>query len=718
MRLFCLASSRTAIALLCARRSNAFATPVVRLASGHLEKHNKQNETEEDPWAHLPVIGHPKRASLNDHPIPQGSWQTNYDNQQRMYSMQLYASLAFLGGTLFYIWYADPFHIDKVLAPRKFMKNPPAFESPVLEPRFDAHLPPLEDRAVMRRNALVPEETALFKEATVPSSFAGTETQKTLAPVEKTQPLQATEVKSKPPATHAVPVVPDDAPDIPSHVPYLIVGGGTAAFAAFRAIRTNNPSAAVLVVTDEYYPPYMRPPLTKEMWFSDDTQKDNLKFRAMNGKERSLFFEHRDFFLEPRALPYTENGGLAVLKNTRVTGLDPNAQKVVLENGTEIHYDRCLLAPGASPRSLPAFDNASEELAERVTLYRGIDSFRDVNTAMKSAKRIAVIGGGFLGSEIASSLSRRGKDQGLEVVQIFPEKGCLSKILPEYLSDHLTQKMVSVDGVKVIPHNSVVSANLTAEGVNLKLKDNQQVVADHVVVAVGVTPNTDLAAGAGLEVDQEIGGYRVNAELQAEKNLWVAGDAASFFDVTLGRRRIEHHDHAVATGRTAGENMAGLGKSFNHQSMFWSDIGPEIGFEAVGLVDSSLETVAVFAKDSALPGSRDSPSLKGDASQEKVENFQLSSLKIPDASSDDYGRGVIFYLKDRIIVGVLLWNVFSHISTARKIVTAQKTFEDLSELSKLFILHEDEPETEKKNEKDTKEIPKTHLEGQTAVAAK
>lgn len=83
------------------------------------------------------------------------------------------------------------------------------------------------------------------------------------------------------------------------------------------------------------------------------------------------------------------------------------------------------------------------------------------------------------------------------------------------------------------------------------------------IVAVGVQPNTDLAKTSNLETDPKIGGFLVNAELEARSNLWVAGDAACFFDVKLGRRRVEHHDHAVTSGRLAGENMTGAGNSTN-----------------------------------------------------------------------------------------------------------------------------------------------------------
>jgi programmed cell death 8 (apoptosis-inducing factor) len=129
------------------------------------------------------------------------------------------------------------------------------------------------------------------------------------------------------------------------------------------------------------------------------------------------------------------------------------------------------------------------------------------------------------------------------------------------------------------------------------------------VVAIGVEANTDFAEDSNLEVDPEQGGFLVNAELEARSNLWVAGDAACFYDVKLGRRRIEHHDNAVISGKLAGENMVGARKPYTHQSILWSDLGPEVGFEAIGIIDSSLETVGVFVKAST-PEPTDDENLK------------------------------------------------------------------------------------------------------------
>ncbi|PIO36682.1 hypothetical protein AB205_0159270 [Aquarana catesbeiana] len=178
---------------------------------------------------------------------------------------------------------------------------------------------------------------------------------------------------------------------------------------------------------------------------------------------------------------------------------------------------------------------------------------------------------------------------------MFPESGNMGKVLPEYLS-HWTTEKVKREGVNVLTDAVVKSVCYRDGKLHIHLKDGRQVQTDHIVAAVGLEPNTELAKSGGLELDGDFGGYRVNAELQARNNVWVAGDAACFYDIKLGRRRVEHHDHAVVSGRLAGENMTGVAKPYWHQSMFWSDLGPEVGYEAIGIVDSALPTVGVFAK--------------------------------------------------------------------------------------------------------------------------
>uniref|UniRef100_A0A4W3H6M6 Apoptosis-inducing factor 1, mitochondrial n=1 Tax=Callorhinchus milii TaxID=7868 RepID=A0A4W3H6M6_CALMI len=485
---------------------------------------------------------------------------------------------------------------------------------------------------------------------------------------------------------------------VPPHVPFLLIGGGTASFAAARSIRARDPGARVLIISDEPDLPYMRPPLSKELWFSDDaTVTETLKFKQWNGKERSIFFQPPSFYIQPRDLPYMENGGVAVLTSHKVVQMDARGNKVWLDNGAEITYDKCLIATGGSPRNIPALERAGEDVRKRTTLFRRIEDFRSLEQIMKQVKSIVIIGGGFLGSELACALGKHGTS-GVEVKQIFPEKGNMGKILPDYLSNWTTEK-VRKEGVNVMPNTFVKSAKYIGGKVVLTLKGGQTIEADHVVAAVGLEPNVEMAKTGGLEVDSDFGGFRVNAELQARSNIWVAGDAACFYDIKLGRRRVEHHDHAVVSGRLAGENMTGAAKPYWHQSMFWSDLGPDVGYEAIGIVDSNLPTVAVFAKATVkdTPKAATEESGTGIRSESETEAVATTvsvpagaaSIALPPEEGEEYGKGVIFYLREKVVVGILLWNIFNRMPVARKVIKDGEKHDDLNEVAKLFNIHED-----------------------------
>ncbi|XP_022086812.1 apoptosis-inducing factor 1, mitochondrial-like [Acanthaster planci] len=440
----------------------------------------------------------------------------------------------------------------------------------------------------------------------------------------------------------------------------------------------------------------MRPPLSKEFWFSKDRESiASLKFTQWNGKERSILFEPDSFYCDPTELSERENGGVAIFKGHKVVSLDVHKKAVILDDGKVVKYDKCLLATGGTPRNLPAFRKAGEEVKKRTTLFRNIKDFQKLDEISQEAKSIVIIGGGFLGSELACALGRRGKETGLKVTQVFPEKGNMGRVLPEYLSKWTTKK-VKNEGVNVIPNVFLKSAGFdkSEEKVVVRLNDGQQLPADHVVLAVGLQPNVDLARESGLEIDDDLGGYRVNAELEARSDVFVAGDAACFYDIKLGRRRVEHHDHAVVSGRLAGENMTGGKKPYWHQSMFWSDLGPEVGYEAIGIVDASLPTVGVFAK--ATP--KDTPKAVVEETGESVRSESESvaaatppapnMAKVAPVATEDYGKGVVFYLKNNMVVGVVLWNVFNKMPIARKVIKEGKEYSDLSDLAKLFNIHE------------------------------
>uniref|UniRef100_A0A8C0JET5 Apoptosis inducing factor mitochondria associated 1 n=1 Tax=Chelonoidis abingdonii TaxID=106734 RepID=A0A8C0JET5_CHEAB len=438
---------------------------------------------------------------------------------------------------------------------------------------------------------------------------------------------------------------PSARPECPSHAPFLLIGGGTAAFAAARSIRARDPGARVLIVSEDPDLPYMRPPLSKELWFSEDPNvTETLRFKQWNGKERSIYFQPPSFYVPARDLPYTENGGVAVLSGKKVVHMDVRGNVVKLDDGTQISYDKCLIATGGSPRNLPAIERAGKDVQQRLTLFRKIEDFKALEKISREVKSITIIGGGFLGSELACALGRKGQAAGLEVIQMFPENGNMGKVLPEYLSNWTTDK-VKREGVNVMPNAVVKSVCVCGNRLVIKLKDGRKVETDHIVAAVGLEPNVELAKSAGLEVDSDFGGFRVNAELQARSNIWVAGDAACFYDIKLGRRRVEHHDHAVVSGRLAGENMTGAAKPYWHHDALY------------------FATLQLLACSPSTP-------------------------QVPK-QGEDYGKGVIFYIRDKVVVGIVLWNIFNRMPIARKIIKDGEEHADLNEVAKLFNIHED-----------------------------
>uniref|UniRef100_A0A8C6WPY5 Apoptosis-inducing factor 1, mitochondrial n=1 Tax=Neogobius melanostomus TaxID=47308 RepID=A0A8C6WPY5_9GOBI len=549
----------------------------------------------------------------------------------------------------------------------------------------------------------VPESDAVPpSEESIPATEAPAEEPVTEAPPEEAPPPAQPETVQEAPAEHAAeshPEAPEPAPvlpTVPSHAPYLLIGGGTASFAAARSIRAREPGAKVLIVTDEPDLPYMRPPLSKELWFSDDpTGTETLRFKQWNGKERSIYFQPPSFYIKPEDLTTAENGGVAVLSGKKVIQMDVRGNKVKLDDDTEISYDKCLIATGGTPRNLQVIERAGEEVMKRTTMFRKIEDFKSLDKVSRNVKSLTIIGGGFLGSELACALGRRSAESSLEVIQMFPEKGNMGKVLPEYLSNWTTQKVMR-EGVKIVSEALVKSVAFKDDKLEIKLKDGRKVETDHIVAAVGLEPNVDLAKSAGLEVDSDFGGFRVNSELQARSNIWVAGDAACFYDIRLGRRRVEHHDHAVVSGRLAGENMTGASKPYWHQSMFWSDLGPDIGYEAIGIVDSSLPTVGVFAKATSKDTPKAATEQSGTGIRSESETEATASSPVASStpapvveSKDEYGKGVIFYLRDKVVVGIILWNVFNRMPVARKIIKDGEEHADLNEVAKLFNIHED-----------------------------
>lgn len=479
----------------------------------------------------------------------------------------------------------------------------------------------------------------------------------------------------------AAPKPPKPIDDLPEEIEYLIIGGGSAAFFALRTIRARESKSKVIVVNAEDSYPYMRPPLSKELWFAEPELAKDFKFKQWNDKERSLFYAHDEFYFNLKQLKESETGGVTVLRGHKVVKIDPYDQYVILDNGQTLKYGKCLLATGSKSIKSDLEKNASDAVRQRILKFGSTDDFKHLHKLVQQNKSFVLIGSEFLASELACALSKLEKG---EVVQVMESSGVLRTVLPEFLSEW-TSECLQKEDIKQITSAKVKSAELQNDKVVLNLSNGQTLRTDYLIIDNGAEPNTDLAETSGLEICPLNGGLLVNAELQARTNLWVAGDVASFYDEKLGRRRVPHHDNSLITGRLAGENMSGGHKIYWHQPIMWSDLGPKVGFEAIGITDSSLPTVSVFTKpekDAVIAGQT--------AAEKEL------AIKLPN-KTDDYHKGVVFYIRAGVVVGVLLWNVFNKTALARRVINEGKSYEDLSELAKLFELHRDNFEEEEES---------------------
>ena len=363
-------------------------------------------------------------------------------------------------------------------------------------------------------------------------------------------------------------------------------------------------------------------------------------------------------------------------------------------SGKRIRYDKCLLAPGGSPKSLNLISsNSNEAIRDRHSVFRSFDDFLKLENTVQNCSKVVVVGGGYLGCELSIALANLKRSKPLKVVQIIPESGYMGLVLPPFLCRWVSKKVKAM-GVSLQENARISSVDTSSDKsqIELTLNNGDKLTADHVVIAVGIEPNTSLATEANLEIDQDLGGIFVNGELQSsEPDIWVAGDACSFYDTRMNcRRRVEHHDHAVVSGRLAAKNMLasqalqmGLKipetnfEAFYHQSMFWGYLGAEIGYEAIGIVDSKLPVKAYFKTGNGTV------CVKSDFDTASTDDLDLS-------------QGVLFYLEPtsgegsrksnrQRIVGVVCWNIFGKIPNARGLLGQEFLDSETDRLSTNFL---------------------------------
>jgi NADPH-dependent 2,4-dienoyl-CoA reductase/sulfur reductase-like enzyme len=304
--------------------------------------------------------------------------------------------------------------------------------------------------------------------------------------------------------------------------------------------------------------------------------------------------------------------------------IDP-ANKIARDGqGTEYGYEKLLLATGGTPRRLPF---GSEE----IIYYRTYEDYQRLRQMSEQGEHFGVIGGGFIGSEIAAALTMNGK----KVSMFFPDEGIGARIFPARLSEYLNE-FFRQKGVEVIPGVSVEDARKQDGAYQVITSRGDVFDLDGVIAGIGIRPNVELAQAAGIKTDN---GILVDDFLQtSEADVFAAGDVAEFTNPALGKRlRIEHEDNANMMGKQAGRNMAGAREPYHHLPFFYSDLF-KLGYEAVGDLDARLQTFVDW--------------------------------------KEPYKKGVIYYLEDRRVRGVLLWNVWDTVPKARLLIAERGPFTD------------------------------------------
>ncbi|MFT3674209.1 NAD(P)/FAD-dependent oxidoreductase [Aestuariivirga sp.] len=334
----------------------------------------------------------------------------------------------------------------------------------------------------------------------------------------------------------------------------VIIGAGMAGARAVINLRANGYEGAITLVGEEALLPYDRPPLSKASILAD---------------------------ADPEPVWLLDAGIVASLKAEVITGvaakaIDPKAKTVLLTDGRALPYDKLLIATGARPRKLPIPGG------EHALLLRNQEDMLDLRKRFLPGKTVVIIGGGFIGLELASSAAKKG----CSVTLVEAQPRILMRGVPEAIAKIIHDRHVAA-GVTLLTATGI--SHLTANSVHLA--DGRVLPADTIIAGIGASPEITLAKEAGLTIDN---GIACDENMRtSDPDIFAAGDCASFIHARLGNRRIrlEAWRSAQEQAATAAENMLGGAKQNVAVPWFWSD-QYELGLQIAGMADMGPITVA------------------------------------------------------------------------------------------------------------------------------
>ncbi|MBT3267070.1 FAD-dependent oxidoreductase [Candidatus Poribacteria bacterium] len=325
------------------------------------------------------------------------------------------------------------------------------------------------------------------------------------------------------------------------HAKYLLIGGGLASACAAESIRERDADGSVMMIGREAYVPYHRPPLSKGYLVEGDW-------------EPSDFSHHDEEWYEQNNVEF--RGGVTV------TAVDVESRQVSLSSGDSVAYEKLLIATGADVIRL----NVPGADLEGIHYLRAIPDSDALIAACKESERSVVVGGGFIGLELASSFRRLGLDVTLVYMEDRLWPATLTPYLSEWLASHYRDQ-----GVRLLPESQVAAFQGDGRVGSVALASGAELAADFAALGVGVRPAIGLVEGTPLA---DANGIATNGRLEtAIPGIYAAGDVAWYQDVVFGKhRRVEHTETARGHGTVAGANMAGADEEYSDVPYFFSDL--------------------------------------------------------------------------------------------------------------------------------------------------